>query len=52
LMSAETVPEKPGLRRAAMTGSGTEPGLAVLWAEATANMQPERVSERRTPQAR
>jgi hypothetical protein len=52
LMSAAAFPERPGLRRDAMTGSGEEPMRAVAQAEEAAKNHPERVSLRRTPQAR
>jgi hypothetical protein len=52
LMSALALPEQPGLRRAATTGSGSEPERAVVQAEEADRNYPERVSVRRTPQAR
>ena len=52
LVSAKEVPERVGLRRAAMTHAGEEPRFAVAQAEEAAKNQPERVSLRRTPQAR
>ncbi len=52
MMSAAAFPERPGLRRDAMTGSGEEPMRAVAQAEEAAKNHPERVSLRRTPQAR
>jgi hypothetical protein len=52
LMSAAAFPERPGLRRDAMTGSGEEPWRAVAQAAEAAENDPERVSLRRTPQTR
>jgi hypothetical protein len=50
-MSTEALPERPGLRRAAMMSGREKPGRAVAQAEEAAKKRPERVSLRRMPQA-
>ena len=49
-MSVAALPERPGLRQAAMTGRCAEPRRSAVQTEEIAKKQPERVSLRRLPQ--